>query len=246
MNANKSLSAVGGYLGAHVASDGYGPRGENSYPAVTITRQAGARAISVGGCLLKRLSTQPSAEGAPSWSLWENQILEHVLEENDLPQDLVERFPESQGSYIEDTVDDILGHRPSAFVINQKCHELMERLCIAGHVIIIGRAANLLLARCRNALHVRLVGSQKKRVQHLAQSRSIGQRRALAHLKREDLQRERYARLNFDCPNIDEPLLYDLTLNTDELDDHAAAAIIEIALRSKVPQPVPRADLPLH
>lgn len=240
MNANKSLPAVGGYLGAQFAHDEHGPRGEFSYPAVTITRQTGARAISIGNRLLERLASHQNIEGEPAWSLWEKQILDHVLRESNLPETLADRFPEEQGSYIEDTIEEIIGQHPSSFVINQKCHELIGNLCRLGHVIIIGRAANLLLARRRNALHVRLVGSESTRAQHLAQIRSMGQRQALAFIKREDLQRQRYARLNFDCPNIDDPHLYDLTLNTDNLDDQAAAAIIEIALQAKVPHPVAR------
>lgn len=238
MNATKSLAAVSGYLGANITRDDHGLRREISYPAITITRQAGARAITIANRLIERFQATATPEDSPQWSLWEREILKQVLRSSNLPEELEKYFPEEPPSYLGDTVEVIVGLHPSSVEINEKCNQMITNLCRIGHVIIVGRAGNILTRRRPNVLHVRLVGSIERRCRHVMETRKLSEKDALAYIRHEDQQRRNYARLHFNCSNIDDPCLYDITLNTDLLSDDGAARIIETALTTKVPHPI--------
>jgi cytidylate kinase len=234
MNVIKSLSAVMGYLGASIqqATD-HDLYVRQSYPAVTITRQTGARAISIGKLLISQLHEKQDPE-APPWTLFEKDLIKQVLRNDNLPEDLAKFFPEDPRHYLDDTMEEIAGLHPPAFVINEKCHQLLKNLCKRGHVVIIGRCGNILTCGMPSVLKVRLVGSLQVRIQSIVKLFEFDEKQAMAYLKKEDILRKRYAKENFGITDIDNPLLYDLVINTDHLPDASIAKIIEELLWAKV------------
>jgi cytidylate kinase len=63
---------------------------------------------------------------------------------------------------------------------------------------------------------VRFVGSPDKRATYLRERENISHKAALARIEREDKGRIRYVKKYFDT-KADDPLLYHLTVNTDDL-----------------------------
>lgn len=233
MRFEKSLGAMAGYLGANAPTRNTVSLEAGSFPAITLSRQVGARAMSVGELLRGRLARTQSTE-APPWTLWGKELMQRVLKESNLPEKLAKFFPEDGSKSWQEAVEEFVGLHPSSFEINRRCHETILNLCRLGHVIIVGRCGNLLAKDQPNALHVRLVGSLDRRVRYMADSRSWSKKEALAYVKREDAERRRYARENFNEPNLDDPTLYDLVLNTDDFDDASVAQMIEQAMVAKV------------
>ena len=223
-----------GYLNANVPSHVPGQSFEQQpgFPAITITRQAGARATSIGELLIEELKAE-SPFGGPPWTLFGKELINFVLRESNLPETLAKFFPEEGRHSFRESVEEIIGLHPSSFEFNQRCHRAIVNLCRLGHVIIIGRGANLLAKNMPNVLNVRLVGSFKNRVRHMCNCRDINEREAEALVKREDVLRSRYAKDNFSVSNTDDPLLYDLLVNTDELSNNAVARLIKDALYAK-------------
>lgn len=233
MSAIKSLSAVKGYLGASIQEvPDHDLHERQSYPAITITRQTGARAVTIAEHLLERLHAVQVPD-SPQWTLFEKELIKQVLRHNDLPEDLAKFFPENPRPYIGDTVEEIIGLHPPAIEINEKCHRLVKSLCKRGHVIIIGRCGNILTCDMPSVLKVRLVGSMEVRVGHIMKRRQIDGKEATAYLKKEDSLRRRYAKENFGITDIDNPLYYDVVINTDRLPDLDIAKSLEDLLWAK-------------
>lgn len=82
--------------------------------------------------------------------------------------------------------------------------------------VIIGRGANLILGAER-AFRVRIVGSPLKCAERVAERENIDMEEALQQVHAVDQERAEYIRKLYDT-DIDDPLSYDLVLNSDRYD----------------------------
>jgi len=174
-----------------------------SNPAITISRETGAGAITVGEKLADYLDAR-SPGGPPSWTVFDKNLVEMVLEDHHLPKRLARFMPEDRCPEIEDIMAEVLGLRPPSRALVDQIAETILRLAQRGRVILVGRGASVITRKLNNVLHVRLVGSWEKRV---AQGR------------------RRYLQMYFH-QHIDNPLLYHMVLNTDLLPFDDVARII--------------------
>jgi len=92
-------------------------------------------------------------------------------------------------------------------------------------VIMVGRGGCLITRKLDYVLHVRLVGSLAKRVEHMQALNGWGLKQAREFVEREDLGRRRYLKKYFSM-NIDDPLLYHLVINTDIVPYEDAARLL--------------------
>lgn len=217
-------------MDANIQAASHDLKERQSHPAITITRQTGARAISIGIALLKELETLKKAED-PQWTLFEKNLIERVLNESHYEKSLSRFFHENPSKYIADTVEEIVGLHPPAQMINQKCHELIQLLCAKGHVVVIGRCGNMITSNMKNVLKIRLMGSFQVRVKHMINYSQLSEKMAITYLKKEDNSRRQYAKENFSIVDINNPLHYDLVINTDNLSDNTVADTIVSLLR---------------
>jgi cytidylate kinase len=194
------------------------------FRAVTISRQAGSGGHSVAERLAELLPAKQPGE-VNQWMIFDRNLVEKVLEEHHLPARLSRFMPEDHISSISDTMDELFGLHPPSSDLVRKTSETILHLAELGHVIVIGRAANIITQWLPHVFHVRLVGSLKKRMERLAKSNGLSQIAARKLADQEDLARHRYVRQFFN-KNIEDPLLYHLTINTDLLSIDDAARMI--------------------
>jgi hypothetical protein len=206
-------------------------------PIVTISRQAGAGGHAVAAKLLELLEAQTPAGDRP-WTVFDRNLVEKVLEDHHLPKRLARFMPEDRISEIGDTLDELFGLHPPSWLLVRQTADTILHLADLGHVILIGRAANVITARLGYAFHVRLVGSLQRRVRHLQELERLTPKAALELVEREDLGRRRYLKKYFN-KDIDNPLLYHLVINTDLVPYGEAAHMIAEAVTAKeAPEPV--------
>ena len=92
-------------------------------------------------------------------------------------------------------------------------------------MLLSGRGAKLVPKHLPNVLHIRLVASLERRIQHTQEIRNVDKKTALDLIQREDQGRERYLKKYFN-QDVDDPLLYDLVLNTDLVSYQDSARLI--------------------
>ena len=197
--------------------------------AVTISRQAGCGALVVAEKLARRLQEGAPKDGPP-WTVFDRNLMDKVLEEQGLPAYLAQFLPEDRVSKIEDLVADLLGAHPPLWKMVKHSAETILKLAAAGHVILIGRAANLITAPLPGVLHVRLVAPLENRIAHCREFYKMtpGQARRFCH--RQDRGRKRYVKKYFKA-DVADPVLYHLVLNTALVGyDGAARLIADAAL----------------
>jgi hypothetical protein len=202
-------------------------------PLVTLSRAAGARGNSIAEALVGELAKHRGIQVRRPWTVFNQNLVQHVIDEHNLPERTADYFPEDKPDEIRALIGEILGLHAGVYTSARKTAETIRQLAKAGSVIVVGRGGNFITADIVHSIHVRLVGSEEVRVRHFAKHFGLTRKEALAEVKRLDLARKRYIRANFK-ENIDDPLNYDLVINTDHFSDSRAARIIASALAAKM------------
>ena len=144
-------------------------------------------------------------------------VLEHFTEEK---PHLWERFSDSQRRY-------------QTFI-----EAIILEMAARGHVVLSGRGASLVLRTVRHALKVRVTAPELVRAKRVETQQGLTPE-AAEHLVRHS-DRERAARLKFLYHvGWEDPLLYDIALNTERVDVEHACGLLQAALKSECFQPTP-------
>jgi hypothetical protein len=195
------------------------------YPrVVTISRQAGSGAHAVAEHLVQALQARASGAEVP-WKVFDRSLVQRVLEEHDLPERMATFMPEDRISAMSDTLDGLFGLRPSSWSLVRKTAETILHLAELGDAVIIGRAGNVITHHMAGAFHVRLVGSQERRITHVEEHLHLDHTDASEYVRTQDLGRKRYVETYY-SKDIDDPLQYDLMIDTDRIPSGEAARII--------------------
>ncbi len=191
--------------------------------AVTLSRETGSGAMAIGEALAKYM--QEHCPCKCPWAVFDRNLLEKILEDHHLPTRIAKFLPEDSISGINDMVDELLGLHPPAWTIVRQGTETVLHLAELGNVILIGRGATVITAKLENVFHVRLVGSLEKRIERIQASNNLTRAKALDFIRRTDQGRARFLKKYFHH-KIDNPLLYDIGINTDRYSPEEAAWLI--------------------
>lgn len=137
----------------------------------------------------------------------------------------IDRFLADTFTHREFTEDDYLWH------VSRTIATLGRR----GSAVIVGRGAAFLLGR-EEALRVLVVAPRAQRIARYMQVKDLLPERAEEALTRAEEQRAQFAAAQFHVRQ-DDPLLYDLVVNTGTLSAEAAAGVVVDTLRRRFPAP---------
>jgi uncharacterized protein (UPF0248 family) len=197
--------------------------GSKPRPAVTISRQIGSGAMTIAEELAGFL--QNRAPTSCQWMVFDKNLAEKVLEDHKLPKEIAKFMPEDRVSAIHDAVEEILGLHPPSRMLLQQTIETILHLAELGHVILVGRAANIITRRMNNVFHVRLVAPLEQRVAQVMARNQLDDKAARQLIQQQDRGRERYLKDHFHA-DINDMLQYDLVVNTARIPHHEVAHLI--------------------
>lgn len=181
-------------------------------PFVTLSRQAGAGAETVAHLLAEKLNTELPPDAQP-WTVFDKNLIGKVLEDADLPQEIAKHVHEDKDTTVQALVGELLGLHPSIWTIFHHTSDTILKLARLGRCIIVGRGAEIITAKLTNGVHARLVAPETVRLAHLQTHFGLNDKAAAKYLHEHDEGRRRYLQTNFE-KNIEDPLLYQTTLNT--------------------------------
>ncbi len=202
-------------------------------PFVTLGRETGAGATTVGQLLVPLLDQAFGAEGQ-GWVFLDKNLLAHALARLKLPERLADHLPEDKVSEIKAMVGELLGLHPPLWDLEQRVAEAILQLAHVGRVVIAGRAAYLITQSLPGGFHVKLVAPLEVRIQRVAKMLDCSAAAAEAHVRKTDLARRRYIRTRFGR-DIDDAQLFDLIINTERMAPETVAQIILQAMRGRQP-----------
>ncbi len=204
------------------AEEGKSRLGER--PVITISRQSGAGGMTIADEVANYLNARLPRHGVP-WTVFDKNLVQKVIEDHELPEKLAQFMPEDKSSGISDAVEELLGLHPSSWRLIQQTTETVLRIAEMGHAILVGRGANIIASHLPKAFHVRLVGSLDRRISHIQEVMKLSRKESATFVGNEDLARKKYLKRYFK-KDIDDPLLYDLVINTDRVSTEMAARLI--------------------
>jgi cytidylate kinase len=225
MNTTFGLDRCFSFINCHLQTPKPVPGHQGAeIKCVTISRQSGCGAHAFAQELAAFLQARAPA-GTRPWTVFDRTLMEAVLQDHHLPSRLAAFMPEDKVSRLNDIIQELFSLHPPTETLVRQTAETILRLTDLGHVIILGRGANIITARLPHVLHVRLIGSVEHRVAHMEHFDKLTRKEALQRIKREDGGRRRYFKKYF-RKEIDDPLLYHLVINTDLLTLHEAALMV--------------------
>lgn len=230
MNETATFQECCSYVAALVQEKSQ-PKVEQLAPAITISRQAGARGRSIGKKLQNALRASTPKDPIP-WTCFDEDLVEKVLKDHDLPTSLAKFMPEDSVSEIDSTINEILGRHPSLWTLFEQTVETMVHLCHMGHCILVGRGGNKVSEGLSNVTRVCFVGSPHCRILQMVNAHGMPAKDAEQFIKKEDHARQRYMKNHFHC-DFDDPQQYDLVINTDHYSDEAVVQMVLCAIAAK-------------
>jgi cytidylate kinase len=196
---------------------------DGTSPIVTMSRQRGADGQAIALRTAEILTEM--SRGLQPWLVIDRDIAERVIEDHHLPKRISSFFTDEQTLSIEEHIEGILGISVPAATRIQDLTRTIINLARLGHVIFVGRAAQVITAKFPRALHVRIIGSFDRRVERLAERKQCSLNEAAAEVKRIDNQRRQFVSTHFHS-DLNDAMRYDVIINTDRVSVEESARLI--------------------
>ncbi len=202
--------------------------------AITISREYG----SGGGEIARRLATQLG------WRLIDHEVVVRVAHDLEISVEEAQAYDER----VESLATRILasmqmvapigyaGVVPPMLADSSVYHNALRNVVLAavntGHVVIVGRGAQVVLAGYKDVLHARIVAPLERRIPYVMRREGFDQNTARSRIQVKDHDRIRYLQEEYHR-RPDDPTLYDIVVNTGIIDLDSAVDLIELALQRK-------------
>ena len=207
----------------------------NQMSAVTFSREYGSGGGEIAARLAKRLG----------WQLIDHEIVERVASEMGTSIQEAEARDERTEGVLARALNSMVYLNPTllgdaatvAFLSNEATYrETVSKIVKAsaerGHVVIVGRGSQVLLAEQRDVLHVRVIAALEQRVAYVMQREGLDQDAAQLRVQVKDHDRARYLEVEYHRKS-DDAYLYDIVVNTSVLGLESAVDIVYLALQKK-------------
>lgn len=166
------------------------------------------------------------------WNLYDRELIESIAKDRKVEARAIEEFDENVFQYIQDWANEIF---LSDYVGHAAYMKSLARILLSivkdGNAVVIGRGAHLLIPPHKR-LAVRLTAPLPYRVNGYMRRFNASAEEAVAKIAAEDDRRRDFLARNF-RKDIDDPLHYDLIINTQGMDPSTIQQVIIAALRSR-------------
>lgn len=202
--------------------------------AVTISREYGSGGGEVAARLAQRLG----------WQLIDHEVVVEVARELGIAETEAAARDEQVESFVSRLLSAMTSIEPAIPVASpaspaadaptylEALRRVFETAVQAGKVVIVGRGGQVLLAKRRDTLHLRIVAPLNRRVQYVTRREGLDEAAARTRVQLKDRERIRYMQALHHC-HPDDSHWYDLVVNTAILDLETAVDLACRALDGK-------------
>ena len=195
---------------------------------ITISRQFGAGGWVLGRRLAKRLG----------YRYVDESMIQEVAKKGKISSGRVRVFEKSETSRLLKFLDKMIAADYVDRFISDKHGRLDEKgyvemvrsifneLHEKGDVIIIGRGGQYILKGYPNTYHILLVGDLESRTRLIMEEHQLTENKAKTMMKQKEQQRDQVSRLFSDHEFHDDPIHYDLVINTSRVNLKKAEELI--------------------
>jgi cytidylate kinase len=181
---------------------------------ITFSRKMGTKGTEIAKFVAKELQYDFYDTGDIEKKAEEMGFLDDIREVNDTTPHPLKRF---------------FSYRP--VICLYRLQAVIYEIARLGRAVILGRGGNMLFRSLPYVLNVRVIASQEKRIRNLLE-RGYKREDAIMVMEKSDRERENFIKFAFHH-NWDNPELYDVVFNMDNLTVNVAADMILCAAHSK-------------
>ena len=182
---------------------------------ITISRQMGSGGIPIARKAAEKLG----------YTLVDGDAILAVADQYGLSRESIEQADEKPPHFVE-TLD--VKHEIALHLIEL----IILEYALKGNIIIYGRGGQDLLKGINSVLRVRIIAPYEERVERWAEREWLDPDRARRLVRKSDQQRAGFIRYYFDR-DWDDPLGYDLVINTERLSEDSAVRVICDAIKDR-------------
>lgn len=192
-------------------------------PWVTLSRQMGSHGTEVARLLAQELG----------WQVFDKEILQEIAKASHLQEVVLDQLDQHDIGPFRDYLNQVIlpraTSRPHFF---QQMTEVTWGIAKKGQAVILGRGANWYLDS-RYGLRVRVIAPLEVRVERTVEQEGVERARAEAMVHENDAEQRAFIKRSFHR-DIDDPLGYDLVVNTERLESAKVARMLRLALDDKL------------
>lgn len=194
-------------------------------PCILLSRQAGARGHTLAAELMRRFSNrgEPLFRG---WQVLDEELIRGLADDPRVKVRLESLLDEGFRSGLEDWLAHLIAGTALQDDIMWRLFKFMRQAAEVGKCVIVGRGGGFLLRGHPGAISARLMAPKDIRVLRVQEAKGLDLAGATRWVMRRDAERAGLIRRYF-AADIDDPLHYDLVINTALLPVADAAAAIE-------------------
>ena len=196
---------------------------EGEWPVITISREFGAYGRSLAN-ELGRLT---------GFKVWDKELLSAIAEEAGADERFLSTLDERRRKMVDDFLyGSLMGSKHSNTHYFRSLVRVVHTIGAHGKSIIVGRGSNFII-QSPMALHVRVVRPIEERIAFVAEREGTSEKNAEKIIQARDDEREDFIKYCFKH-GAQNPLDYDLVLNSGTFDTHQLADLVLTAYENKV------------
>jgi cytidylate kinase len=185
-------------------------------PVITVSRQLGSGGAEVASEVALRMNCEFIGY----------EIINEIANRNGICEELMKALDERTRTTQEKWIDSMI--RKWNFDETDYYRHLIaavRSIAEIGSVVILGRGA-CFIETSRPKINIRVIAPLENRIERVMKRVKCEREEARERIERRDLERKRFIKYLFDM-DIDDPLHYDIVINTGEVSIVCAAALIE-------------------
>ena len=198
------------------------------WPAITISREFGAKGRSLAKALNKRVG----------FKVWDKELLSAIADEAGADEKFLASLDERRRKVIEDTLmGSFMGSKLSNAHYLRSLNRVVQTISAHGKAIIVGRGANFII-KSPDVLRIRLVCPLELRIPRIAEQEGISEKEAKKLILTRDKEREDFIRLSFK-KEAGKAQEFDLIINTGPFDISSLTDLVLLAYEKKIGKSIP-------
>lgn len=197
-------------------------RAQDFRPVITVSRQRGSRGSYIAEKLAERFT----------YALLHRDLIDRICKSSGYHKRIVQSLDEHSRSQLESWFEGVLaGSYVDHGDYSRHLLKVIYSISTLGGVVVVGRGANFIIGMDRG-FHVRVVAPAATRVQNLVEFQKLAEGEARREVAAKDEERGNFIRKHFGR-SIDDPIEYDLVINSDAIGVDPAVNLIAIAAMEK-------------
>ena len=191
-------------------------------PVITVSRTLGARGEEIASRMAE----------LTGFHLMDREIIDVIASDFGIQTKMVELFDETTRSELESWFDGIIrGRIIDSSDYLKSLAKALGSIMRHGETILMGRGANIIIGPGKG-FHVRIVAPTARRIARISEERNIVDDEAEKLIIENDVRQLKFIKKSFGV-EIDDPVLYDLIINSDMIDIDGAAELALLAYGKK-------------